>query len=520
MTGFKAGARKAVDAWLAAGMIAVSLAIRVHYAVTYHLNPDEGFHFLFAHQPTLWDVRLETVHPIHAYPPLYVFLLHFALLFGNSEMALRLPALIFGTVFLGVAYLWMRRALGVAAALSALAALAFSPGTVSLGYEVRNYALLLASVAVTLYALERVFTEQSAKWMAVAMGSLYAAILTNYSAAWMCAALGVYVGVRALRGHLERRLMRQWIWYQAGALVIYVWLYATHLGALLGSGTEVALHGFLKDSYYWGAPDNPAAFVARQSVAVSEYLFGLRWLAAAGVLLYVTGVAWLGSGRDKAVPHSRWTCMLLGLPPVLGCVLGLMKLYPYGASRHSAIYLPFLAAGAGYGLALAAGKRMWVVAALAVALVPPWMVFAYRNAWYIPGEDETIARMESAMAYVRSLPKGSILFTDHASLIELGYYLGRDVYSPYHGRGPGLVEFRYDGYRVASLASAWEMDAKEFVPAFNELLRRYRVRPEEVWVFDYGGDNLARQVTVAYPAIKTPNLHWFGRRTSVFQLSN
>ncbi|MCC6391029.1 MAG: glycosyltransferase family 39 protein [Bryobacterales bacterium] len=520
MTGVKTGARNTVDAWLAGGMIAASLAIRAHYAVTYHLNPDEGFHFLFAHQPTLWDVRQETVNPIHAYPPLYVFLLHFVLLFGNSELALRLPALLFGTVFLGVAYLWMRRVLGAAAAMGALAVLAFSPGTVSLGYEARNYALLLASVAVTLYGLERVFAEQSGKWMAVSMGSLYVAILTNYSAAWMCAVLGVYVGMRAPRGHLERRLVRQWLWYQAGALAIYAWLYATHLGALLGSGTEAALHGFLKDSYYWGAPDNPAAFAARQSVAVFEYLFGLHRVAAAAVLLNVAGLAWLGSGRDKPVPHSRWVCLLLGLPPVLGCLLGMMKLYPYGASRHSAMFLPFLAAGAGYGLALIAGKRLWVVAALTAALVPPWMVFAYRNAWYIPGEDETIAKMESAMEYVRSLPKGATIFADHVSLIELGYYLGREVYSPYHGRGPGLVEFRYEGYRVVSMSSSWEMDAKELVSTFNELLRRYRLRPEEMWVFDYGGDNLARQLAVTYPGIKTPNLHWFGRRTSVFQLSN
>ncbi len=517
MTGFKAKAQRA-DVWLAAGMIAVSLAIRAHYAVTYQLNPDEGFHFLFAHQPTLWDVRLETVHPIHAYPPLYVFLLHFVLLFGNSELALRLPALLFGTVFLGMAYLWMRRLLGAAAALGALAVLAFSPAMVSPGYEVRNYALLLASVAVTLYGLERAFAEKSGRWMAVAMGSLYVAILTNYSAAWICAALGVYVGARALRGHLEG-LKRQWMWYQAGALGIYAWLWATHLGSLMGSGTEAALHGFLKESYYWGYPDSPAAFAARQSVAVSEYLYGLRWAGMAGALLYVAGLAWLASGRDKTVRQPRWVCLLLGLPPVLGCLVGLMKLYPYGASRHAAIFLPFLAAGAGYGLSLIAGKRLWVVAGVAAALVPPWIVLAYRNAWYIPGEDETIAKMESAMAYVRSLPKGSAIFADHASLIELGYYLGRDAYSPYHGRGPGYVEFQYEGYRVVSMATAWEMDAKEFVPAFHELLRRYRLRPEEMWVFDYGIDNLARQLAVAYPSIQVKT-HWFGRRTSVFQLSN
>src|ERR1051325_8565370 len=31
-------------------IIAISLGIRVYFAVTYHLNPDEGFNFLFAHQ--------------------------------------------------------------------------------------------------------------------------------------------------------------------------------------------------------------------------------------------------------------------------------------------------------------------------------------------------------------------------------------------------------------------------------------------------------------------------------------
>ncbi|HUQ93274.1 MAG TPA: glycosyltransferase family 39 protein [Bryobacteraceae bacterium] len=506
--------------WLPLVIILLSLGIRGYYAATYHLNPDEGFNFLFAHQPSLDAVRLETLDPIHTYPPLYAFLLHFVLLFGDSEFMLRLPTLLFGTLFLAMGFLWMRRLLGYTAALTALLILAFSPGMVSIGYEVRNYALLMACIMLTFYALERAFAEQSRKWMAIAMASLYVAILTNYSAAWVCLVIGIYAAIRIGKGHLKRAVVREWLAWQLGAVGIYVWLYATHISILRGSASEAALREFLKESYYRPLTDSPLAFVWRQNLAVFQYLYEIRWVSAIALLLFLAGLWWLASGKDETLTHSRMTCFLLGFPPVLGCLLALAGLYPYGSSRHSAIFQPFLAAGAGYAIAVLVSRRSWLVPALALLLVPPWIVAAYRGAWYIPGPDETRTQMQAAMRYIRSLPKGTTIFADHATLIELGYYLGRDVYSPYHGRVNPVVEFHYDGYRILCPVALWSLSLEDFVPAFYSTMERYQTKSGDIWVFDYGSGNVAEELAGAGPNLRTRNLHWFGGRLALFQVVN
>lgn len=499
-------------------IITLSLIIRVYFALTYFLNPDEGFSFLFAHQPTLRDVRLETVETIHTYPPLFAFLIHFVLYLGNSEFLLRLPTIVFETVFLAIGYLWMKRHLGYTASLAALLILAFSPGMVSLGYEIRTYGLLLACLVVTLYALDRTFDEQSAKWLAVAMASLYVAILTNYSAAWLCVVFGIYTLVRVLARHLSLRLVGQWIGYQTGAVVIFAWLYQTHISALRGSASEAALHSFLKESYYRPDSDRILPFVWRQSVAAFEYLYELRPVAIVALLLFMAGVFWLLTGKDKEIPHSRLTGFLLALPPVLGCLLAIAGLNPFGNSRHSSIYQPFTAAATGYTIALLARRRWLPVVVASGILIPPWIFTAYRSAWYLPSQDDTRKNMQAAIAFIHTLPLGSTVFADHASMIQLGYYLGRDTYSPYHGRVNPIVDFQYDGYRVLCPGALWRLPFPHFVEGLKQAIAASGVPLSSIWVFDAGSGGISDELQSAAPRIQASNVHRFGSKLTIFQV--
>ncbi len=499
-----------------AAVLLLSLAIRVYFAATARLNPDEGFHFLFAHQPGLQEVRLETVTAMHTYPPLYVFLLHFILMAGQSEFLLRLPTLFFGTAFLAFAFLWTRQLFGFRAGMTALALLSFSPGLVSLGFEVRNYALFLAAMTVSLYGLERALEDRSAKWLTIAMLSEYVSILTNYSAIWFCAVLGVYILGQIGKRRLNARLTSYWALYQLGALGIYAWLYDTHIRTLRGSANEGALRTFLRESYYWPETDNPISFVIRQTVAVFRYLLELPPLAVAGALLFTGALAWLASGRDRTVRDGPARSLLLGLPLALGCATALAGLFPYGNSRHSALFQPFLAAGLGYAVARLAGNRKAVIALLSLAVIP-WAWASYHRAPYIPGPAGSRQAMTAAVSSIRSLPKGSAVFTDHPGLIQLGYYLGSSVYSRYHARPAGMLAIQYEGYRVLCPCSSWTWDVRSLRGMLRDAIVAGTIPAEGVWFFLGDMPAFERELAAHRQPLRLENVSRFGA-SGLFQL--
>ncbi|MBL8211316.1 MAG: glycosyltransferase family 39 protein [Bryobacterales bacterium] len=497
------------EAWIVAIILLLSLAFRFYFSVTFRLNPDEGFHFLFAHQPSLRDVRLETLTGIHTYPPLYVFLLHFTMMLGQSEFALRLPTLCFGTAFLLFAFLWTRQMFGSRAGIAALVLLAFSPGLVSLGYEVRNYALFLAATTVALYGLERVLRDKSAQWLAIAMLAEYVSILTNYSAVWICIVLGIFILVHIGKRHLNADLVRQWVLYQLGAVGICGWLYTTHIRSLRGSASEAALRRFLRDSYFWPETDNPISFSLRQTVAVFGYLLELQPLAVIGALLFAGALIWIASGRDQSIRHPMTTSLLLGLPVLLGCAAALAGVFPYGNSRHSSLFQPFLAAGLGYAISRLAPNRTAVLAILSCAVVP-WSIAAHQRAPYIPGPADSRQSMLAAVAAIRSLPKDSTLLTDHPGLIRLGYYLGRNVYSPYHDRPHGTVDIQYDGYRLLCPCGPWTLDTQLLPGMLRDWLLAGKIPPEGLYIFQSDLSNLETELASLREPLRLQKVSRFG----------
>jgi hypothetical protein len=96
--------------WLALGIIAAAFAIRLAYAGSCFLNPDEAEHFTAA-RPTGWPETLKAALML-AHPPLFILVLHVVLFLGRTELILRLPSLAGGTVALGLAFSWLRRSLG------------------------------------------------------------------------------------------------------------------------------------------------------------------------------------------------------------------------------------------------------------------------------------------------------------------------------------------------------------------------------------------------------------------------
>jgi mannosyltransferase len=128
------------------------------------LNPDEALHFRLANQSSLalaYKASLTAAHP-----PLFVLLLYFWRALGTSELWLRLPSVIAGTVFCWMFYKWLSNAAGNLAALIGLLFVAFLRPIVELSAEVRQYALLLAFLVSALYFLDEAFAKNSPARMA------------------------------------------------------------------------------------------------------------------------------------------------------------------------------------------------------------------------------------------------------------------------------------------------------------------------------------------------------------------
>src|SRR5207249_11340642 len=101
------------------------------------VNPAEALHYLLSDQPSLamaYKAILTTAHP-----PLLVLVLHSWRLLGTSELALRTLALLTGTAFCWIMFLWLRRVADRVTALAVLTMLLFATSLITFSAEVRQY---------------------------------------------------------------------------------------------------------------------------------------------------------------------------------------------------------------------------------------------------------------------------------------------------------------------------------------------------------------------------------------------
>jgi uncharacterized membrane protein len=349
------------EALLAVVLVALGALARLRAAHAPFLTPDEMLHLQIAGEPTLAKVYRASLD--NAHPPLFFLLLHPWKNEVRSEWALRLLPVLLGTLALPAAWLWARRLLGSTAGLIALALFALLPAVVLVTSEVRGYALLLATTAAALAALERGVDEGSAAALAAFGVFGVLALLSHYAAFRILAAALVFAGIRLFAQPAARRLRLAAAASGAALAAVALALLRTHVARLRGGPLEAEARAtWLRESYL-GAGEGAAAFLLRQTVSLFHYLFSATVPALVALALYVAALVLLARGRAAAA-------LLLGVPLALAALGGLLGVYPYGGTRHSIDLLLVIGAGAAFGLARATGERAWVAAATAAALAP------------------------------------------------------------------------------------------------------------------------------------------------------
>ena len=431
--------------WVALAIIAAAFAIRMVYAGSCYLNPDEAEHFGAARSGSWLEAYKASL--MLAHPPLFILVLHGILFLGATELILRLPSLVAGTAALWLAFAWMRRSLEGIAALAGLGFLALSPAAITAATEVRQYGLLLLFVCGSLYATQRTFAERSTTWAVVQGLFLLGALLTNYTAVVVLVALGLYVSLRLaspswLKGGAPQGIL---IAITASQLVLATLLGCLYLGHIRRSAvfTSIGSLDYLQRYYYAAGHEGALGFVWRAVSGTFYYAVGPRPLAILLLLVFVAGVAALLAGRTRA---PGITGLLVISPFVVGLAAAAFRVFPFAGSRHQAYLLPFLALG--ISAAVAWLPRGWTVPLLLMGLVvaPVWIAHS------APENDPRVLprfAMTETIDYLgRTVPRGEPLFVDDVTLDDLRYYLARNDTRLDEWSSSAGVEERLDGYLV------------------------------------------------------------------------
>src|SRR3984893_14671875 len=125
------------DSHLTRCILLLEFLLRLWKASGTFLNLDEAMHVLAATKPSLAEAYRASLGLAH--PPLLILLLNLWRKLGTSELGLRLPAVIAGTIFCWLFFKWLTRCSGPVAAWAGLVLVSFLPPFVELSSEVRQY---------------------------------------------------------------------------------------------------------------------------------------------------------------------------------------------------------------------------------------------------------------------------------------------------------------------------------------------------------------------------------------------
>jgi hypothetical protein len=496
------------------------------------LNPDEALHFRLANQVSLalaYKASLTAAHP-----PLFIFLLYFWRGLGASELWLRLPSVLAGTVFCWMLYKWLSKAAGSLVGLIGLLFVALLPPIVLLAAEVRQYALMLAFLASALYLLDEAFRKNSACRMAAFSLCLYVAMLFHYSAFLFAAALGIYALLRIFTERPPVGLVTAWAAGQLGGLALAVFLYKTHISKLGVGESRIPLQGwmsesYLQRSYFDRAHDNPVMFLVGHTFGVFQYFFGQLAVGDVMGFFFIVGVVILllakGSPEDRT--SSRRLGIFLLLPFAIAGGVSLAHVYPYGGTRQIAFLIIPGVPGVSVAIALlaagATGKRWGRGLTIAALVLLACIALGKQRQPRMERADQSRAHMADAIDFVRqSIKPSDLIFTDYQSDLILGHYLCQQRPISLELTPANFEQFSCGGHQVVATdyKSEWRFSSENFPTAWHRLVETYNLKPgDTVWIFQAGwGVDLPEDLQRHFAEFYGLRFEWFGNNIKIFRM--
>lgn len=323
-----------------------------------------------------------------------------------------------GSLFPWFVMLSLTRIAGNAAALSAQLLLTFSPSLIYLSTEVRAYSLAFLFLSICLLLLEKSLDQNNMRYMIWFHVFLYLAILTEYCVAFFVAALGAYALLRLWSNPELHDLRAAFVVGQVGAVGLFLSLYFTQIGKLSHTGLEGMYSTWLQEGFP-RPHEHSLVFILEGTYRQFIYMFEVRWLAWIGIIGFAFGLYRLWRGKSSS--HV----VLLLLPFCAACLSAIFFLYPYGATRHTAVLGIAIAAGSGIAFASVAKNRVLPILLVALPVIVLWNAVAAQQSLSIPRYRHHLSSMHQATDFFRrSVPVGSVVVMDQGTDLMLGYYLG------------------------------------------------------------------------------------------------
>jgi hypothetical protein len=513
---------------VAVTLVGIGLLWRLWLAHATFFNSDEAWHFSMANQSSLYLAYKASLTLLH--PPLLVLVLYFWRGFGTSNLVLRLPCVIAGTLFCWVFWRWLTIVAGRTAGWVGLILATFLPPMIALSADLRQYTLMLLFAASSAYFLERALEGNSALLMAISTVFLYLSLLSHYSAFLFAAALGGYCILRMFVQPPSAPVIVVWIAGQAGGLGLGWFLYTTQI-AVLRQVYPVAqpLHRYadwyLSDYYFHAGRNRLLPFLYHGSFGVFRFIFGQASVGGVAALMFAAGTLLLLF--EKPLPNtatpSRLTGLFLLLPFVLNCAAVTAGLYPYGRTRQCVFLAIFGIAGVSVLLAKVTKQNTRNAVLLAIGGAILCQAFGtLQGRDMLPLADQKHEHMDQALEFIhQEVGTSDLIFVDAASRLQLGHYLCRQDQITIDHSVPGFESFQCRGFRVISTdPDEFVFTQDTFAEAWQRMARAYSLKPgATVWVFQGGwASGLGEALRSRSAEFSGLEPHSFGRFLELFKI--
>src|SRR5580704_391852 len=514
---------------IATVLVASGFFWRVWLAQATFFSTDEAWHFSLANQGSLYLAYKASLTLLH--PPLLVVVLYFWRGFGTSNLVLRLPCVLAGTLFCWVFWKWLTVVAGRTAGWIGLILVTFLPPMIALSADLRQYTFMLLFAVSAAYFLERSLAENSVLLIVTSTFCLYLALLSHYSAFLFAAALGGYCILRILAKSPSAPVIAAWGAGQAGGFGLGWILYLTQIAKLRAEypGAQ-PLHRYadwyLSDYYFHPGRDRLLPFLYHGTFGVFRFIFGQTTVGGIATLMFAAGILLLllQKPASKTAAPPRLIGILLLLPFVLNCAAVTAGLYPYGRTRQCVFLAIFGIAGVSALLAGIARQKTGPAIVLAITIVIVCSVFGtLQGRDMLPLADQRHENMDHAMEFIhREVSPPDLIFVDAATRLQLGHYLCRQEPIRIDNSIPGFESFQCGRFRVISTGpNEGIFTAETFPSKWQEMLGAYSPRSgSDVWVFQGGwAGGLGEALRHRSPEFSGLQPHSFGRYLEIFKFT-
>jgi mannosyltransferase len=370
---------------------------------------DEAFSHAIARLtfPSMWD----SITSEESFSGLYYVLLHLWERWGQSEIWLRLPSVVFGLLAAYSLFVLNRRLFGAATAAIASILLAINSYFVQYQQEARTYTLALFLVVLATYLFVVALDHRSTRaWMGYG-GVCALAIYAHFFSAFVIGAHLISLTISPSRPRLRHLFIAYGL---TAALITPLLVVAENAGSL------------------------QRAFIEEPNLGSFEWLF-LHLTGAGGVatreghllllayfVICATGVFFLSRTvlrrREYPLTQRAWASGLVLLwlsVPVLGA-FAVSSIRPIFLPRYLIVALPGLVSIAAVGISSLSHRGLQAIALAAVIVLSITPLTSYYRADFKEGQD-----WKSAVAYVVHLsrPGDGAVFLSRYGRRPFEYYL-------------------------------------------------------------------------------------------------